>query len=959
MTQVTFQPSSTTGLDTYLSSANPTYNYGASTGLLAGGTMTTLIKFSDVSTLPANARITGASLQLYEYGRGTNTYVMAMSLRKAWGKGTHNGAAATSGEANWSYAQYTGLAWTTAGAKSTASDNYGVSQSSPTDATINHYHVWNNANIISDVQQWVKGQMANNGWALYGDGTYSSFRGSAYATATMRPKLIVDYVLTYGITVNQTANGTISPASGTFDAGTSQTYTITPNAGYHITSVYVDSISQVLGNYTFSNIQANHIITANYAIDTHSVSFSTANSPHGYFSGNASQNVNYNANASAVTAIPDAHWHFDHWAISGRSDSYSNPLTVTSVLDNISVFVYFDLDSYTATYTAGAGGAVNGTWQVTGVYDWGTYGPAVTATPSTGYHFVVWSDSSTANPRQDNITYTLGLTAYFAIDVHTVWWNDWNSTNLKTESVNYGSSASPPSNPTRTGYTFTGWNNSGYGSITADTTIMALYSVNYYTVRWLDWDSSVLKSESVIYNGSGSAPSDPSRAGYTFAGWNQGATGITADRDITATYTALGPYTVQYTTMGSGSISGNTYQTIVYGGSGTQVQAIPGTGNHFQNWLDGLYDPYNPYRTDTNVTGNKSVTAVFNENLYTVNYYAGAGGSIAGTTPQSVLYGHYGSSVTATPNTGYHFTIWSDSVATASRQDLGADISVTAYFAIDIETVTFNSQGGTTVSSVNVNYNSSLGGSLPTNPTRTGYTFTGWSTSSGGPVNFTSSSVVTSSLTVYAQWTINSYTVIWKNWDITTLKTESVNYGSAASPPSNPTRTGYSFIGWDNTYSSITSPITITAHYSVNSYSVQWNNWDTNSLKLEFVNYGSAGTPPSNPTRTGYTFIGWDKGYSSITADITITAVFTSIVYTVTFDSQGGSGIAPVNTNYNTSLNGSMPINPTKNNYIFIGWWTSPGQAGTQFNSSTTVTNNLTVYAYWTLNQTLLLGAGF
>ena len=653
MTQVTFQPSSTTGLDTYLSSANPTYNYGASTGLLAGGTMTTLIKFSDVSTLPANARITGASLQLYEYGRGTNTYVMAMSLRKAWGKGTHNGAAATSGEANWSYAQYTGLAWTTAGAKSTASDNYGVSQSSPTDATINHYHVWNNANIISDVQQWVKGQMANNGWALYGDGTYSSFRGSAYATATMRPKLIVDYVLTYGITVNQTANGTISPASGTFDAGTSQTYTITPNAGYHITSVYVDSISQALGNYTFSNIQANHIITANYAIDTHSVSFSTANSGHGYFSGNASQNVNYNANASAVTAIPDAHWHFDHWTISGRSDSYANPLTVTAVLDNISVFVYFDLDAYTVSYTAGTGGTVNGTWQITGVYDWGTYGPSVMGVPSTGYHFVNWSNGSTTNPRQDNITNTLTLTANFAIDVHTVQWNDWNGSSLKTESVNYGNSANPPSNPTRTGYTFTGWN-IGYSSITADTTITAVYSIISYSVRWLDWDGSVLKSDSVNYGSNSSAPSDPSRTGYTFFGWSTNGLNITSARDITAQYT-INSYTVRWLDWDSSVLKS---ESVSYSGSGSAPTNPVRSHYSFSGWD----------QTATNITANRDIMATYTWVTYTYTVrWLDWDSSVLKT--ESVTEGASGSAPSSPTRVGYLFTGWNQTATniTADR----------------------------------------------------------------------------------------------------------------------------------------------------------------------------------------------------------------------------------------------------------------------------------------------------
>jgi hypothetical protein len=87
-------------------------------------------------------------------------------------------------------------------------------------------------------------------------------------------------------------------------------------------------------------------------------------------------------------------------------------------------------------------------------------------------------------------------------------------------------------------------------------------------------------------------------------------------------------------------------------------------------------------RTETNVTANKSVTASFAINTYTLTYTAAANGSITGTTPQTVNHGANGTLVTATPATGYHFVSWSDGGTTAARTETNvtANLSVTASF---------------------------------------------------------------------------------------------------------------------------------------------------------------------------------------------------------------------------------------------------------------------------------------
>ncbi len=159
----------------------------------------------------------------------------------------------------------------------------------------------------------------------------------------------------------------------------------------------------------------------------------------------------------------------------------------------------------------------------------------------------------------------------------------------------------------------------------------------------------------------------------------------------------------------------------------------------------------------------------------------------------------------------------------------------------------------------------------PPNPSRTGYTFTGWS---GSYTNVTSIGTIT------AQYKINYYTVTFKDWNGTTLKTQSVAYGSNATPPPNPSRTGYTFTGWSGSYTNVTSNRTVTAQYKINYYTVTFKDWNGTTLKTQSVAYGSNATPPPNPSRTGYTFTGWNGSYNNITGDRTITAQYSINTYT-------------------------------------------------------------------------------
>ena len=240
------------------------------------------------------------------------------------------------------------------------------------------------------------------------------------------------------------------------------------------------------------------------------------------------------------------------------------------------------------------------------------------------------------------------------------------------------------------------------GAITGHCTVTASFAINQYTLTYTAGTNGSISGTSpqtVNYGGSGTAVTAVAHTGYHFVQWSDNSTdnprtdtNVTGNITVTASF-AINQYTLTYTAGTNGSISGTSPQTVNHGGSGTAVTAAADMGYHFVKWSDNSTD--NP-RTDANVTGNITVTASFAINQYTLTYTAGAGGSIRGTSPQTVNHGGSGTEVTAVPNTGYHFVQWSDGVLTDSRTDgnLTANLTVTAIFAINQYTVTATAGDG-------------------------------------------------------------------------------------------------------------------------------------------------------------------------------------------------------------------------------------------------------------------------
>ena len=234
----------------------------------------------------------------------------------------------------------------------------------------------------------------------------------------------------------------------------------------------------------------------------------------------------------------------------------------------------------------------------------------------------------------------------------------------------------------------------------------------------------------------------------------------------------------------------------------------------------------------------------------------------------------------------------------------------------------------------------------PADPAKEGHTFTGWYK---GEEKWNFADAVTETLTLTAKWQINQCTITFKpeNGGEDIVITQ--DYGTTITPPANPTKTGYTFAGWDKTIPS-TMPaenMTITARWTVNQYTITFDTAGGSEVASITQDYGTAVTAPANPTKTGYTFAGWDKTIPTTmpAGDMTITAQWQVNQYTITFKPENGGQDIVIKQDYGTAI--TAPANPTKTGYTFAGWdKTIP---------TTMPAGDMTITARWTENRVIVI----
>ena len=258
-------------------------------------------------------------------------------------------------------------------------------------------------------------------------------------------------------------------------------------------------------------------------------------------------------------------------------------------------------------------------------------------------------------------------------------------------------------------------------------------------------------------------------------------------------------------------------------------------------------------------------------------------------------------------------------------------------------TVTFQSEGGSEVAS-QIRANTPAG--RPADPTKEGYTFIGWY---NGESEWNFETPVTEKLTLTAKWQINRYTITFDTAGGSEVAPITQDYGTTITAPANPTKTGYTFAGWDKTIPT-TMPagdMTITARWQVNQYTITFKPENGGQNIVIKQDYGTAITAPANPTKTGYTFAGWDKTIPTTmpAGDMTITARWQVNQYTITFKPENGGQNIVIKQDYGTAI--TAPANPTKTGYTFAGWdKTIP---------TTMPAGDMTITARWTENRVIVI----
>lgn len=263
--------------------------------------------------------------------------------------------------------------------------------------------------------------------------------------------------------------------------------------------------------------------------------------------------------------------------------------------------------------------------------------------------------------------------------------------------------------------------------------------------------------------------------------------------------------------------------------------------------------------------------------------------------------------ITATPQTGYHFVNWKNTAtnevvgttAELTLDNIQADATYRAFFEINQYTVKFVNYDGSELQNETLNHGAAISykGETPEKHATAQYTYTfdGWNPNIPNPA------VATADMTFEAQYTstVNKYVITFKNWDGTVLQSSEVEYGTIPSYEGTPTRPAdaqytYTFIGWDVTPVAVTGEATYTATFGTTdqTYTVNFaaeNGTITGSNNGTYM-YGTSLTFKAEPAAC-YKFVGWSDGVTdaertvTVTGNITYTAIFEKITYTITVES--------------------------------------------------------------------------
>lgn len=775
----------------------------------------------------------------------------------------------------------------------------------------------------------------------------------------------------FTVTVITPVGGSITPSTRVKNYDSSETFTATASSGYHFVHWLIDgTVTAGSTTYVLTNIRANKVITALFEVDTFTVTVTPPT--NGSISpGTVVKNF---GSSETFTATPSIGYRLVNWTVDGVNAGSSSTLALTNIRANRTVAASFVLETFTITVTPTTGGTIS---PGTVVKNYGT-SETFTATPAVGYRFLNWTVDGqplgTGAPYLfESITANHTITATFQVLTFTVTVTQATGGTISPSTVvkNYGSTETFTAVLTP-GYRLLRWVIDGaeggsnlirvLNNITADRSITAVYELETFTVTVNQPTGGSISPLTGAKNyGSTETYTATANQGYHFVRWVVNGSfidnpapyvlsNITGINTITAQF-ELDTFTVTVVDPANGSISPGS-STKNYGSTETYT-AIADTGYRLGNWvLDGVNVGSSPTYVLSDIRANKSLTAVFVIETFTVTVTQAPNGSISADAAV-VNYGET-VTITATPTGGFVFSYWiinGVNVSAVAEYVLGpitSNQTISAVFALDVFgiTVVQPANGSISPGSYTPTYGSSETFTATPN---IGYRFVKWVIDGNDvftPGTYVLSNITTSH-TISATFAIETFTitVIQPNFGRVSPGTVIKNYGSTETYTAI-ADTGYHLNRWfkDGSYlpaapnlviENIREDHSVSAEFVIDTFTVtvNQNTGGTISPASDIYNYGSTETFTVT-LAPGYHLEEWfldgvSQGNSStlvlsnISASYVVTATYDRNIYPITVVQPVRGSITP--SSFNAYWGDSETFTVTVNSGYHLSHWEVDG----------------------------------
>ena len=556
-----------------------------------------------------------------------------------------------------------------------------------------------------------------------------------------------------------------------------------------------------------------------------------------------------------------------------------------------------------------------------------------------GHTFIGWYEKENKYDVYEPITRDLILESKYEINKYKITFKNYdgsvleeNETKYKEKPV-YKGETPKRERDEEYSYIFNGWDKE-LEEATKEEEYTAVYKKekNKYTVTYIN-EGIEYHKETLEYGSVVTSIQDPIKEGYTFTGWyNENNQKVNHPITVTKNITLYSKYEINVYTV-SFYHNNEKYvedQKVNYGESAVKPSTDPTKEDYnFSGWL--IKGTNNKYDFNQKVTKNIELESSFTKKpTYTVTFKIGNEVILT----ENVIEGHKVEAKEAPNKKGYLFDKWYSDEGLTIENNFEEKIMnnkiIYGKYNENKHTVTYINEGTTYYTEEVLDSFTAKGPSV--NPEKEGYTFKYFSKDK--KVAFDYNVEITEDITLYAVYEINTYKVVFKNYDGSVLQEETLDYGSTPVYKKDvPTREKteeytYEFKSWDKEITKVTSNQEYIATYkeTKNQYKIIFTNYDGSVLQEETLDYGSEVTyKGSTPTREKtkeytYTFTGWDKEITKVLKNETYIAVYKEEKnkYTVTFmDEERIYGKKEVE--YNSVVT-DTENHPSKDHYIFKGW---------------------------------------